>query len=71
MSRSRINYYRPTLEEILDTMGFVDMTTKEIADTFGTRAFQSVYNTMSNAKENGWVEVVWRDKYTSAWRRKS
>lgn len=70
MSRSRIQYYRPSLEEILDTMGFVDMTTREIADTFGTLAFQSVYNTMCDAKERGWVEVVWRDKYTAAWRRK-
>lgn len=70
MSRSRVNYYRPTLPEILDTMGFVDMTTREIAETFGTRAFKSIHNTMSDAKENGWVEVVWRDKYTAAWRRK-
>ena len=70
MSRSRVNYYRPTLPEILDAMGFVDMTTREIADTFGTKAVASVYNTMCDAKDNGWVEVVWRDKYTSAWRRK-
>ena len=70
MSRSRVNYYRPSLEEILDTMGYVDMTTREIADTFGTLAFKSVYNTMCDAKDNGWVEVIWRDKYTSAWRRK-
>lgn len=71
MSRSRVNYYRPNLEEILDTMGFVDMTTKEIAATFGTKAVMSVYNTMCDAKDRGWVEVVWRDKYTSAWRRKA
>ena len=70
MSRSRVNYYRPNLEEILDTMGFVDMTTREIAATFGTKAVMSVYNTLCDAKDNGWVEVVWRDKYTSAWRRK-
>lgn len=62
--------YRPTLEEILDTMGYVDMTTREIADTFGTRAVKSIFATMCDAKDNGWVEVVWRDKYTSAWRRK-
>lgn len=68
---ARANHYRPTLEEIMDTMGFVDMTTREIADTFGTRAFKSIYATMCDAKDNGWVEVVWRDKYTSAWRRKA
>ena len=68
---SRCSDYRPSLEEILDTMGYVDMTTREIADTFGTRAFKSIYNTLCDAKENGWVGIVWRDTYTSAWRRKS
>lgn len=66
----RQHYYRPTLEEIMDTMGFVDMTTKEIASAFDTKAVASVYNTMCDAKDRGWVEVVWRDKYTAAWRRK-
>lgn len=68
---TRAKEYYPTTEEILAVMGDSVMTVRDIADVIGTRALKGIYESLCDAKQDGLVEIVWLDKYISAWRAKA
>lgn len=68
---TRAKEYYPTTEEILAVMGDSVMTVRDIADVIGTRALKGIYESLCDAKEDGLVEIVWLDKYKSAWRARA
>lgn len=68
---TRAKEYYPTTEEILAVMGDSVMTVRDIADVIGTRALKGIYESLCDAKQDGLVEIVWLEKYKSAWRARA
>lgn len=56
-----------SMNDILELLAAGPLTTKEIAKRLGAHP-RGVFILLCDAKEAGFIETVWLDRYTSAWR---